>query len=126
MLCQKVRREPDSFNVEAHSPCDLHIYNRESYWNAGASVDHLVQIAISWVIVVIPIAGESKLLKHDCVQSCDDGVRVNLSSDELASHFGKPVEALKVQRRIHSRILFGSNAQRCLSKRYSLVVQCDK
>src|SRR5947209_13672749 len=61
MTNEEVARKPDADCARSDPPRDLHVDDRERDRDAEASIEHLVEHTVLWIVVVLAVASKAAL-----------------------------------------------------------------
>src|SRR4029453_17414837 len=71
----EVPGQPDALHLEPRAAADLYVDEREGDRNPGTAVDHLVQVAVARVVVLLAVAAEAELLEQVVVERHNGALR---------------------------------------------------
>src|SRR5262245_4028106 len=70
---QEVSGEVDAVDMESRAPGHLHIDDAERDRDAGAAVEHFVETAVPWILVLLAVPDEVHLLEQVLVDGLNAG-----------------------------------------------------
>src|SRR5438445_8302334 len=65
---QEVPGEGHAFERQPDAPAELHIEDRKADRSAGLAVDHLVQVAVARIVIVVGIAPVAEVIEEELVE----------------------------------------------------------
>src|SRR5439155_10640290 len=89
-----------------------HVEHRERDRDTDPAIEHFVEKAVAWVVVLLAIALEVQLLKQVGVQHLDDPIWLHLGPDPLLELTAQAGDLIEIDRRTQVRVLFGGDQQR--------------
>ena len=107
----EVAGKADALHLEAGAPRDLHEDGGERDRDAGATVDHLVEVAVAGVVVLVDVAAEAQLLEQVAVERHDRALGTRLVVEPLPERDAHLVEAHQVAADVEVGVLLGRDEQ---------------
>ncbi len=63
--------EVDALHVYAGAPADLDVQQGQADRNAGPAIEHLIEEAVAWIVVLRAVAGKAFLVEEEGVHRGD-------------------------------------------------------
>jgi hypothetical protein len=105
-------REANPAERQTGPPADLDDDQRQRDRDPEPPVEHLVQVAVAWVVVVGGIAAEALLAEQQRIQLGQLSFGRRLAPEALAQRLAQPIELIQVLAQVEVRVLLDRDQQR--------------
>ena len=106
---EEVAGEIDAVHLQPGTPRDLHVDDRERQRDAGPTFEHLVEAAVSRILVLVAIARETELVEEVFVERLDAALRRHVAArrrvalDDASRRIAHRIETREIGIRIEAR-----------------------
>ena len=94
----------DALERQADAPTDLHVENRKGDRDAGLALDHLVEVAVARVVILVGIAAVAEIVEQELVQRHDTLLGGRALRHARAQAHGEALDLAEVALDVEARI----------------------
>jgi hypothetical protein len=108
---QEVRREANAGERQTGSPADLDVHQGQRDRDAQTTIEHLVQVAVTRVVIGSGVTPKTLLAKQERVQDGQLAVRRGPSRETPSQRATEVIELVQVGSRVEARVFLAGNQQ---------------